>query len=120
MVQKIAINQCYGGFGLSTEAVEWMRENDYEAGERCKLAGEEYDDGSGTVDDFLAPICPSRYKDEGFRASEGVIAVVEALGDDASGRSAEVEVIEIPDGVEWEIDEYDGYEIVEEVHRSWP
>jgi hypothetical protein len=44
---------------------------------------------------------------------------VEDLGDKASNWAAKLEVVEIPDGVEWEIDEYDGIETVDEKHRSW-
>ncbi|CAK0757599.1 hypothetical protein CCP1ISM_7520003 [Azospirillaceae bacterium] len=30
-----------------------------------------------------------------------------------------MEVIEIPDGVDWTIDDYDGVESIHEKHRSW-
>lgn len=41
------------------------------------------------------------------------------MGKKASGKCAELKVIEIPDGVDWEIDDYDGIETVHEKHRSW-
>jgi hypothetical protein len=41
------------------------------------------------------------------------------LGDAANGACAELAVIEVPDGVEWAISEYDGNEHVAEVHRTW-
>ena len=37
----------------------------------------------------------------------------------ASGKFADLEVREIPDGVDWQIDEYDGNESIHEVHRTW-
>ena len=37
----------------------------------------------------------------------------------ACGISTGLRVVEIPDGIEWEIDEHDGAEIVHEKHRSW-
>lgn len=49
-----------------------------------------------------------------------LVQVVEELGEKANGRCADLEIVEIPDGVEWEIDEYDGNERVHETHRSWP
>lgn len=48
-----------------------------------------------------------------------LIQVVEELGDEASGRCAELRIIEIPDGIDYDISEYDGMESVEEKHRSW-
>jgi hypothetical protein len=32
---------------------------------------------------------------------------------------AELKVVESPDDVEWEIEEYDGIEWIAEVHRTW-
>lgn len=54
------------------------------------------------------------------RSDPLLIQVVEELGEEANGSCAELKIVEIPDGIEWEIDEYDGNESVEEVHRSWP
>ncbi len=48
-----------------------------------------------------------------------LIQVVEELGDKASGDCSKLKVIEIPDGIEYEIDDYDGQESVHEKHRSW-
>jgi hypothetical protein len=48
-----------------------------------------------------------------------LIQVVEELGEKASGRFADLKVVEIPDDVEWQIDEYDGLEWVSERHRTW-
>ena len=41
------------------------------------------------------------------------------LGNKANGRYSELKIVEIPDGIEWEISEYDGLETVEEKHRNW-
>ena len=48
-----------------------------------------------------------------------LIEVVEQLGAAANGDCAELKVIEIPDGIEYEIQEYDGNESVHQVHASW-
>lgn len=48
-----------------------------------------------------------------------VVRAVEELGDAASGRFAKLKIVEIPDGVEYEVDEYDGMEHVAELHRTW-
>jgi hypothetical protein len=88
---KVVINQGYGGYGLSEEAyVELgLRWDDY---------------GLAFEDD---------------RANPKLVVVVEKLGDKASGSCSKLKVVEIPDGVEWEIEEYDGMEWVSEKHRTW-
>ena len=53
------------------------------------------------------------------RADPLLVQVVEELGDKANGSHAKLKIVEIPDGVKWEIDQYDGMESVDEVHRSW-
>ena len=53
------------------------------------------------------------------RTDPDLIRVVEELGEEANGECANLEVIEIPDDIEWEINEYAGHESVHEKHRSW-
>lgn len=53
------------------------------------------------------------------RADPLLVQVVEELGAAANGSCASLKVVEIPDGTDWEIDEYDGMESVHEKHRSW-
>lgn len=49
-----------------------------------------------------------------------LIQTVEELGSEAaSGACAKLKIIEIPDGIAYEIDEYDGIESVHEAHESW-
>lgn len=48
-----------------------------------------------------------------------LIQCVETLGEAVNGACAKLEIIEIPDGVEWGIEEYDGCEWVAETHRTW-
>lgn len=107
---KVAINRCFGGFSISREAAEFM------AGRGNKRAAAELADspdrfyGYGYVEGF-----GGRYE----RNDPDLIAAVESLGKAASGRYAELAVVEIPDGIEYEIDEYDGLEHISEKHRTW-
>jgi hypothetical protein len=41
------------------------------------------------------------------------------LGAEANGRYAQLKIVTIPDGIEWEIEEYDGNEHIAEQHRTW-
>ena len=48
-----------------------------------------------------------------------LLKVVEELGEEASGNCANLVVTEIPEGVDWEIHEHDGFESVREKSREW-
>ena len=89
---KIVINKCYGGFGLSDKALALYNE----------LA-------SSNI----------QHTFDIARNDPILIQVVETLGTEANGRFAKLHIVDIPDDVQWQIDEYDGMESVEEVHRSW-
>jgi hypothetical protein len=88
---KIVINKCYGGFGLSKEAYEFMG-----------LSWDTF----GHADDIS-------------RADEKLIECVEKLGEAANGAYAQLSVITIPDNTKYIIDDYDGIETVHEEHKSW-
>jgi len=139
-MMKVVINTCHGGFGLSHEAM--LR---YAEIKNIKLYPEETKYGfiryntvpphqrtSENVENWHELPIEERqklneqwrserlYDDEIPRNDEALIKVVEELGSDkASGRFADLKVVNIPDKVEWEIDEYDGMEKVAEVHRTW-
>ena len=53
------------------------------------------------------------------RNDPALIEVVEELGEKADGPYSELKIVEIPDDMKWEIDEYDGKEWVSEVHRRF-
>ena len=90
---KVVINACHGGFGLSDEALErYVKETNGEAGE---------------------------YECEIPRDHPVLVRIVEEMGDAANGRFSELKVVEIPDDVNWYVEEYDGMEWVAERHRTW-
>lgn len=92
---KIVINRCYGGFDVSKKAREelgWTKEwfNDHD------------------LDDY------------DVRTDPNLIALIEKKGRKYVGTDLSfLTVVEIPDDVDWYIDNYDGMETIEEVHRSW-
>ena len=53
------------------------------------------------------------------RTNPHLISVIEEIGEEADGNYAQLEIIDIPDDVDWYIDDYDGIETVREKHRSW-
>ena len=108
---KIVINKCYGGFSISRKAAEFMAAR---GNERARLELEQSKKrfyGYGYVEGM------SRAYE---RNDPDLVAAVEALGKEASGECASLSVVEIPDDVDWYIEEYDGSEWVAEKHRTWP
>lgn len=53
------------------------------------------------------------------RDDEDLVATVEELGSKANSKHSDLKVVEIPDGVEFTIESYDGVEWVAEKHRTW-
>ena len=94
-MQKIVINAQHGGFGLSEEAMQLYK----------RLTG----------------IAPQSilYNHEILRDSPQLVQIVEQLGERANNRYSRLKVVEVPEGVEWHIHEYDGMEHVAEDHRTW-
>jgi hypothetical protein len=139
---KIVINRCFGGYGLSHEAI--MRYLDLKGITVYPEQGEGIwkfwtywlvkPEGRFEVkenEEFYAMSMEERqahnqkYSDETFgdrdisRNDPVLIQVIEELSDAANGEHAELAIVEIPDDVEWEISEYDGSEHVAEKHRVW-
>jgi hypothetical protein len=118
---KVVINRCYGGFGLSHDAIVRY----------CALKGlnltvveKEKSFAGQDFDYYLGSVCDENYWYDGqlrdsARADPALVQTVEELGERANGWAAELAVIEIPDGVAWHIAEYDGIEHVAEDHSVW-
>ena len=109
---KVIINNCYGGFGLSDQAYRLlikrgMKKTIYKEAGKYKGLGGRY---SFVRDSF---------GDHGCRTDPRVIGVVEELGKKANGQCADLKIVEVPDDVKWDIEEYDGWEHIAETHRTW-
>jgi len=89
---KVVINTCYGGFGLSEAAMD------------------EYKNRKGITD-------PNFYYFDIPRECPVLVEMVER--GDADGEYSDLKVVEIPDDVNWYIEEYDGLEHIAERHRTW-
>lgn len=118
--KKVVINKCIGGFSLSKEAVEELVKIDSEL--LSKYTVEEWadEDREGIVekDGYVYMINCWDFADKN-RDHPDLILVVEKLGDKANGNSANLEIVEIPNDINWYIDECHGEEWVAEDHRIW-
>ena len=116
-VQYIVINRAYGGFGLSREAVllyldlvgitytledQEDRDTQTRLGSKIMINNKEFFE---------------RYDIE--RNDPALVTTVRRLGKNAAGKFAKLKIVEVPAGIEWYIEEYDGQEWVAEKHRTW-
>ena len=139
---KVAINRCFGGFGLSHEAVMryfeikgttvypeqgggvwkfWTYwtvkpEDRIEDKEGEAFYSMSIDERKAYNEAFAAQtVCPR----EIARNDPALIQAIEEQGTGAFGDHAEIAIVEVPDDVKWHIYEYDGLEHVAEDHRTW-
>jgi hypothetical protein len=112
---KIVINKCYGGFGLSEEAVLL-----YAKKKGLNLIVQR-DKGLKINHYYINEKKDGNYFSERDiqRNDPILIEVVNELGEKADGFCSELKIVEIPDDVEWIIEEYDGKEWIAEDHRRW-
>ena len=139
---KIVINKCYGGFGLSDKAVEMIMNR---KGLNCFRYVQTKYKYSDRVNEFTRcdeteannHLCVYYVtKDLGEKTNNlpiefywsvysidrndaDLIAVVEKLGEEANGKFSKIKIVEIPDDVNWYIDEYDGIEVIYDENRCW-
>lgn len=93
-MKKIVINSDHGGFGLSEQALAEYKK-------RAII----------TEDSFWDADIP--------RDDPHLVDIVEEMGKDADGGYALLKIVEVPNDVDWYIEEYDGMEWVAEQHRTW-
>jgi hypothetical protein len=120
-MMKIAINRCFGGFGITDNAFEKLLERKGIAfekveGENSSFIGATYYEAGHAGDDEHYISSYDYYEN---RADPDLIAVIEELGKESWGWAADIAIVEIPDDVKWHIHEYDGLEHVAEDHRTW-
>jgi hypothetical protein len=141
---KVVINRCYGGFGLSHEAMMRYFEikgitvypeqgrslGDWKFWTYWTVKPEDRIESKEGEDFYKMPIedraaynkaCSEQtvYPREIERHDPALVQVVEELGEQSWGSFAELVVVEIPDDVDYIVEEYDGMEHIAEAHRTW-
>ena len=107
---QVVLNDCYGGFGLSKDAV-YMLNDKHGLDIDPDYGGYVDNDAFGIVDDNM----------DAYRMDKRLIDVVKSLGSDkASGQYASLRIVDVPDDVVdvygWHISDYDGCENVHQDH----
>jgi len=110
----IVINRCHGGFSLSRDALHKLRK----MGNKCALEetdlGEKWPDSNEINNHNFNSYCRDIE-----RTDPDLLKIVKEMGEKADGGFAFLRIVEIPDGVNFEIEVYDGLESIHENHRSW-
>ena len=146
---KVVINRCHGGFGLSHEAVmryfeikgitvypeqsqdswkfwtywtvkpEDRMESKY--GDAFYAMPLEERRAYNALQDAqtISPREIERHDGLFERHDPALVQVVEEMGDKADGDYADLDVVNIPDDVDYVVEEYDGMEHIAEAHRTW-
>jgi hypothetical protein len=135
---KIVINKCFGGFGLSVEALYKSVKDNNSLIEKFEYGDSEVtSDWDNLVNQQLNETY-KEYKTDDYqfylydeetkilytfaildRGNPQLVALVEGMGELANGQHAKLKIVEIPDDIAYFIDEYDGRESVHEDHRIW-
>ena len=139
-MKKIVINACFGGFGLSHKAMtEYAKRKGINLYAYVTVRNPDgkldftkvrpYKDGDKPfcIHYSMMPLDEEgKIRKDSHISSDTIkrddpilVSVVEDLKKEANDKYAELRIVEIPDDVEWGIDEYDGNETVSEAHRSW-
>jgi len=146
-VMKIAINAGYGGFNLSAKALKYMADKLSKPIYFFKLEGHietkaavyvpiTLEEAQGEWFGLYAFNIESpnsvtdlheKYREYSWdfrpskedRADPLLIETIETLKEEANGSCCELKIVEVPDDVDWIIQEYDGWEWVAEKHRTW-
>ena len=100
-VQKVAINVSWGGFSLTTEILARVHE----------LLSTDPNNPDTTNEYFL---CRG---DKENRTNPALVqAILEAR---KNGTNGDLKVVEVPEGIDWCIQEHDGWEWVVQVHPTY-
>ncbi len=141
-MKKVILNKCYGGFGLSPKAYQlYAKKKGFQAfaykgnydRERkvfyyTKL---NYLSENPSVSYFIKDFGDNVWINEeeyekynlylscGYREDKTLIEVVEELGDEANSIYSKLVIVEIPDDLDYMIDEYDGIETLHQKVQEW-
>ena len=137
-MKKVILNKCFGGFGVSKEAYELYAKKKgisifryTQEDSRNKIYIYANDDNTSLnfyfTKDFGNNVYISSedfkkynlFLDEDFRDDKTLIEVIEELGEKANSMYSDLKIAEIPDDLDYVIDNYDGIETLHQKVKEW-
>jgi len=123
---RVVINTCFGGFGISDEAAEWLiNERGWTLTYYTPKGNLFNPDADFVVNTEhismmgLYSLARWRRHENELRCRPDLIDCIKTLGTKVNTRFSELKVVTIPNSIEWQIEEYDGIEHIAEKHRTW-
>jgi len=136
---EIVVNKCYGVFGLSDKAIKRYAElkefSIFTYKENIRINKSNIYEYIENSDSVTFPVYVTKYLGEVFednipseyyffdmdipRDDLCLVQTVKELGTEANGDHASLKIVDIPDDVDWILEEYDGIEWISEMHRTW-
>lgn len=135
---KVILNKCYGGFSVSPKVYELYAKS---IGKKAYFYNMQYSDGIvkyiKTDEPTFFSSCFLRdygdivqeneinwtkenlHVDGSYREDKKLIEIVKKLGDKANSPYSNLKIVEIPDGMQYVIDDYDGIETLHEDVETW-
>lgn len=111
---KIAVNRCYGGFSINKNFAKFL------GIDLSELEKEDWFERSDSYHPSNEDFGIEDYNYYAYRSNPKFIKALEKYGvSKANSQYSNIEIVEIPDNIDWEIHDYDGMETVHEKHRSW-
>ena len=136
---KVILNKCYGGFGISKAGYELYakkkgieifayklecvngkpiyRKTDTGSSIFTITFTKDFGDYIDLSDDNSEKYC--LLLRDNHREDPVLIEVVEELGERANSPFSKLVIVDIPDGMEYEIDDYDGVETLHQKVKKW-
>ena len=140
---KVVINKCYGGFELSTKTLTHLIITKPDSQILITQSIVDYygpNFTSESKEEYTEEVAPNLFTDKLFqkefynpttdtitilepynldRTHPDLIELVETFQDEANGEHSQLKIVEIPDDVDFIIEDYDGLECIAEKHRTW-
>lgn len=127
-MKRVILNKCFGGFGVSKDAYElYAKKKGISVFHYTYATDDNRSFDFHFTKDFGDNVYISNedFKkyflnlDENFREDKTLIEVVEELGEKANTFYSNLKIVEIPDDLDYVIDNYDGIETLHQKVQEW-
>lgn len=128
-MMEVVINSICGGFKLSQKALKWLYKKqslalsikpieEYFPGEKSRVEMDHHIELCGLLMTSGYVVGFDR-NNHSLRSHPDIVSAIKTLGAEANAKTAELKIVDIPDGTQYYIDEYHGQESIHQEHQIW-